>query len=107
MEWWTRNTTSRGGKTPPLVQVGFVRSMPALTKLHLLCGRRNLRPVLHLHAREQVVFAPFRLENGCFAFLDVEPVLPECIDDVWLVRNENVVRALVGRPGQHVAQRFG
>src|SRR5262245_140352 len=102
-----RNTTSRGGKGPPLVQVSFVRSMPPLKKLHLLYGCRNLRPFLHLHARDQVVFATFHLEDGCFAFLDVEPVLPESINDVWLVRNENVVRAIVGRPAQHVAQRFG
>jgi hypothetical protein len=49
-----------------------------------------------MHTRDQAVFATFRLENGCLAFPDVEPVLPERIDDVWLVRDENVLLPLSG-----------
>src|SRR5262245_54238770 len=82
-------------------------TMPRIEAVHLLGGRGNLGPVLHLHTREEAIFASFRLEDRCLAFLDVEPVFSESIEDVWLARDENVVRALVGHPGQHVAQSFG
>ena len=38
--------------------------------------------------------------------LDIEPILAERIDDVRLVRDENVVLARLGCGGQHVAQRL-
>src|SRR5262245_2799083 len=47
-----------------------------------------------------------RLEDGCLAFLNVEPVLAECIDDVGSVRDEDVVLARFGRLCQHRAQCF-
>ena len=48
----------------------------------------ELRPVLHLHARNKPILAILGLENRCFAFLHIEPVLAQGIDDVWFVRDE-------------------
>ena len=69
-------------------------------------GRGDPRPIIHLDTREQAIVASFRFEDGCLAFLDVEPVLAKRIDDVWLMRDEYDVRAAVGRPAQHAPQCF-
>src|SRR5262245_39868062 len=47
----------------------------------LLDGNGELRPVLHLHARDQLVLAALGFENRRFAFLHIEPLLPEGVDD--------------------------
>src|SRR5215831_12675042 len=47
-----------------------------------LLDSNELRPVLHLHARHEPILAVLGLENRCFAFLHIEPVLAQSIDDV-------------------------
>ena len=49
-----------------------------------LLDGNELRPVLHLHARHEPILAVLGLENRCFAFLHIEPVLAQGIDDVGL-----------------------
>src|SRR5262245_65729628 len=72
----------------------------------LLDGNSELRPVLHLHARDQLVLAALGFENRRFAFLHIEPLLPEGVDDVGLMRDQESVFALFGRPRQHIARRL-
>src|SRR5262245_60639205 len=74
----------------------------AFSRFLLSCGHYKLGPVFHRDTREQLVFALCWFEDGCFPFLDIEPVLAEGVDDVRLVRDENIVFALGGRLGQHV-----
>jgi hypothetical protein len=53
----------------------------------------DVGPFVHLHARNELVRAVLRAEDRGLAFLHVEPILSEPIDDVWLVRDENGVGA--------------
>src|SRR5262249_61295707 len=75
--------------------------------VRLLPDGNELRPVLHLHTRHEPILAVLRLENRCFAFLHIEPVLAQGIDDVGLVRDEEGVFALLGHLRQHLAKRRG
>ena len=51
-----------------------------------------------LHARHEPILAVLGLENRGFAFLHIEPVLAQGIDDVGLVRDEEGVFALFWQP---------
>src|SRR5882672_10202396 len=57
----------------------------------LLCGRRDAPPILHLQASDQDVFAVLGTENRRLAFLHVEPILSECVEDVRLVSDQKDV----------------
>src|SRR5215471_3717998 len=72
-----------------------------------LFDRNELRPVLHLHALHEPILAVLGLENRCFAFLHIEPVLAQGIDDVGLVRDEEGVFAPFGPLRQHLAKCRG
>src|SRR6185295_10423039 len=71
---------------------------------HTLFARaRHLRPILHLQAGDQPVGPTLGPEDRRLAFLDIEPILAERIDDVGLVGDEDVVLFLRGHPRQHLA----
>src|ERR1700730_5220596 len=72
-----------------------------------LIDGNELGPVLHLHASHKPILAVLGLENRCFAFLHIEPVLAQGIDDVGFVRDEESVFALFGHLRQHLAKRRG
>jgi len=72
-----------------------------------LDGNGELRPVLHLHARDQLILGTLGFENRRFAFLHIEPLLPEGVDDVGLMRDQESVFALFGRARQHIAKGCG
>ena len=67
-----------------------VRSRQDRPSLH---RRRDVRPLFHLHAGDELVATVIGPEDRGLALFDVEPVLAERIDDVRLVRNENRVGA--------------
>src|SRR5262249_37160702 len=89
-----------------LPQAGSWRWRAASVNAPLLDGN-ELRPVLHLHARHEPILAVLGLENRCFAFLHIEPVLAQGIDDVGLVRDEEGVFALFWHLRQHPAKCRG
>src|SRR6516165_1981979 len=72
-----------------------------------LLDGNELRPVLHLHARHEPILAVLGIENRCFAFLHIEPVLAQRIDDVGLVRDEEGIFALFWHLPQHLAKCRG
>ena len=73
----------------------------------LLDGNGELRPILHLHTRHQLILATLRFEDRRFAFLHIEPLPPQGVDNVGLVRDKDAVFALFGRMRQHLAKGRG
>src|SRR5712671_7459902 len=59
----------------------------------LFCGRRDAPPILHLYASDQDVFAVLGTENRRLAFLHVDPILAEGVEDVRLVGDQKGVGA--------------
>src|ERR1700704_4042158 len=66
----------------------------------------ELWPVRHLHSCNQLIFAALWLEDRRFTLLDIKPFLAQGVDDVGLVRDEEVVLALGRSPRQHFAESF-
>ena len=81
-----------------VVHQGLVAETRAASMSAPLLDGNELRPVLHLHARHEPILAVLGLENRGFAFLHIEPVLAQGIDDVGLVRDEEGVFALFWQP---------
>src|SRR5262249_8330745 len=96
---WAIVGTSRPSALHALKSLG--RPRPHGARLFYRDGK--LGPLLHLDACYQLVTMVFWLENRRFAFLDVEPVFAECVDDVGLVGDENVVLTGSRWSGQAIA----
>src|SRR5689334_1707748 len=67
----------------------------ACSQAHLPSLRRrcDTRPFLHLHSGDELVGTLLGAEQRGLALFDIEPLLPERVDNVWLMRNENRVGA--------------
>src|SRR5262249_4475191 len=90
---WRVSNAIRSIEAPRRVR-GCFRFWCGLRRFHecapLLDGNGELRPVLHLHARDHLILATLGFENRRFAFLHIEPLLPEGVDDVGLMRIRKV-----------------
>jgi hypothetical protein len=73
----------------------------------LLLDSTERRPVLHLHACHEPILAVLGLENRRFAFLHIEPLPAESINDVRLVCDEEGIFAQLCRLRQHVPKCGG
>ena len=76
---------------PPQDEVGVCFARCSDEVPVLLRRRRDAGPFFHLHPGDELVAAVLRAEDRGLAFLHVEPVLAERIDDVGLVRDQNGV----------------
>src|SRR5262245_34210561 len=55
--------------------------------------RCDTRPFLHLYSGDELVGTVLGAEQRGLALLDIEPLLAERVDNVWLMRNEDRVGA--------------
>src|SRR5690242_4890798 len=66
--------------------------------------RCDVRPFLHLHSGDDLVGTVRGAKQRGLALFDIEPLLSERVDNVWLMRNENGVGARRRRGRKQLAK---
>src|SRR5262249_23680431 len=80
------------------------RHLPEWKPPGLLRRRRDTGPFVHLHPGNELVAAVLRAEQRSLAFLHVEPILAERIDDLRLVRDASGDAARLRRGAEHLVK---
>ena len=73
----------------------------------LLGGDRELRPILHLHSRHELILATLGFEDRRFTFFHIEPLPSQGVDDVGLMRDQKAVFVFFRSMRQHPAKCDG